>query len=38
MADRGIPGWITFGSAVLAAALVVDFFVVIRTALHAAAH
>jgi hypothetical protein len=35
MADKGIPGWITFGSAVLIAALVVDFFVVFRAALTA---
>ena len=33
MADKGIPGWITLGSIVLFAALVVDFYVVIRTAL-----
>jgi hypothetical protein len=35
MADRGIPGWITIGTVVLVAALVVDFFVVIRNALNA---
>ena len=35
MADRGIPAWINLGSVVLIAALVVDFFVVIRTALSA---
>jgi len=33
MADKGIPGWINLGSIVLLAALVVDFFVVIRAAL-----
>jgi len=33
MADKGIPGWITLGSVVLIAALVVDFFVVFRAAL-----
>ena len=35
MADKGIPGWITLGSIVLVAALVVDFFVVFRAALSA---
>jgi hypothetical protein len=35
MADKGIPAWITLGSVVLIAALVVDFFVVIRGALNA---
>jgi hypothetical protein len=35
MADKGIPGWISLGSIVLIAALVVDFFVVIRAALSA---
>jgi hypothetical protein len=35
MADKGIPGWISIGSVVLCAALVVDFFVVIRAALTA---
>jgi hypothetical protein len=35
MADKGIPGWITLGSFVLLAALVVDFFVVFRAALNA---
>ena len=33
MADNPTPAWIKIGSIVLAAALVVDFFVVIRTAL-----
>ena len=33
MADKGIPAWINIGSIVLLAALVVDFFVVIRAAL-----
>jgi hypothetical protein len=35
MADKGIPAWINIGSIVLLAALVVDFFVVIRAALTA---
>jgi hypothetical protein len=35
MADKGIPAWITLGSFVLIAALVVDFFVVFRAALNA---
>ena len=35
MADKGIPGWVTLGSIVLIAALVVDFFVVFRAALSA---
>jgi hypothetical protein len=35
MADKGIPGWITLGSIVLIAALVVDFCVVFRAALNA---
>ena len=35
MADKGVPAWITLGSFVLIAALVVDFFVVLRTALNA---
>lgn len=35
MADKGIPMWINLGSIVLAAALVVDFFVVFRAALTA---
>lgn len=33
MANDGIPAWINIGSIVLVAALVVDFFVVIRAAL-----
>jgi len=33
MADKGIPIWINLGSIVLVAALVVDFFVVIRAAI-----
>ena len=35
MADKGIPAWINIGSIVLIAALVVDFYVVFRTALSA---
>ena len=35
MADKGIPAWISLGSIVLIAALVVDFYVVFRTALNA---
>ena len=35
MADKGIPTWINLGGIVLLAALVVDFFVVIRAALTA---
>ena len=35
MADKGIPGWISIAGLVLIAALVVDFFVVIRAALTA---
>jgi hypothetical protein len=35
MADKGIPAWISIGSIVLYAALVVDFFVVFRAALTA---
>ena len=35
MADKGIPGWISLGSIVLIAALVVDFVVVFRAALTA---
>ena len=33
MADKGVPAWINLGSIVLIAALVVDFFVVVRAAL-----
>jgi hypothetical protein len=36
MADNVIPGWIRFGSVVLAAALVVDFAVVFYNAINAA--
>ena len=32
---KGIPAWISLGSIVLIAALVVDFYVVFRTALNA---
>lgn len=35
MADKGVPMWINLGSIVLIAALVVDFFVVLRAALNA---
>ena len=35
MPDKGIPGWISIAGLVLIAALVVDFFVVIRAALTA---
>ena len=35
MADKDIPAWINLGSLILLAALVVDFFVVIRGALTA---
>ena len=35
MADKEIPGWINLAGLVLIAALVVDFFVVIRAALSA---
>ena len=35
MADKAIPAWINIGSIVLVAALVVDFFVVLRAALSA---
>jgi hypothetical protein len=35
MADKGVPMWINLGSIVLIAALAVDFFVVLRTALSA---
>ena len=35
MADKDIPAWITLGSFVLIAALVVDFYVVLRAALNA---
>ena len=35
MADKATPAWISIGGIVLVAALVVDFFVVIRAALSA---
>ena len=35
MADKATPAWISIGGIVLVAALVVDFFVVIRAALNA---
>jgi hypothetical protein len=35
MADKGVPAWISIGSVVLFAALVVDFYVVFRAALSA---
>jgi hypothetical protein len=38
MPDKVVPAWISIGSIVLIVALVVDFFVVIRGALNAAAH
>ena len=34
--DKGLAPWLNIGSLILIAALVVDFYVVITTALHAA--